>query len=299
MANRKLLHYAEYVALAMIWGFSLLFMFRVVTVFGLVGAVCFRALIAATILYVLALLRRRRLEFMVGWRPFAMVGATTVVGQLVGLSYATPLVGTAMTAIIVAAIPLFAILLGHYWGLERITPMRMLGLSLGIVGISLLVGFPSVALTPRFLLGCATALLGSFSAAFGSNYASKHLGTVNAYETTLGTFLAGGLISLPLLYLSPPVARPGWVDLGNLAVLGAAMSALAYVMYFRLISTLGASRAASVEFLVTLVAVTVGTTVLHERLSIVQLIGGVAILLGCALVLGLLPPLRAQPARDP
>ena len=67
------------------------------------------------------------------------------------------------------------------------------------------------------------------------------------------------------------------------------MSATTYIVYFRLVADIGATRAISVEFAVTVMAVIVGAVVLHERLSAVQLAGGAVIILGCALVLGLVP----------
>ena len=66
-------------------------------------------------------------------------------------------------------------------------------------------------------------------------------------------------------------------------------SSLAYVLYFRLVAEVGATIAISVEFLVTVIAVIVGAVALGEHLSVVQLVGGAIIILGCALVLGLFP----------
>ena len=88
-----------------------------------------------------------------------MLGATTVAAQLIGLSYGTPLIGTAMSAIIVATIPLFSMVIAHLWGIERITARGLAGLALGISGIFMLVGFPAVPVTPTFLIGCAAVLL--------------------------------------------------------------------------------------------------------------------------------------------
>src|SRR5688572_4947614 len=90
----------DYVGLAVIWGLSFLLVLKVVHAFGWVGAVTLRALVACAILVLLAVVTRRRLVFG-RWWPLALVGATTVAGQLVGLSVATPLIGTAMAAIFV------------------------------------------------------------------------------------------------------------------------------------------------------------------------------------------------------
>ncbi|MGN7291701.1 DMT family transporter [Rhizobium sp. SAFR-030] len=280
---------AAYLCLAVAWGLSFLLLLKVVQAFGWVGAVTFRCFIAAAILLVLARVTRRRLDFPKNWTALAVVGATTVAGQLIGLSYAMPRIGTAMAAIFVSSIPLFSMVISQAWGLERITPTRVAGLTLGTIGLIMLVGFPAVPVTTPFLLGCGAMLFSTFSAAYGSNHASRHLSTTGPWEVTIGAFLAGGLMTLPLLAAVPVPGIPQLLDYVYLIALAGLMSALTYVLYFGLVASIGATRAISVEFVVTLVAVLVGATVLDEPLTLVQIIGGVVIIAGCALVLGLVP----------
>ncbi len=283
---------AAYLFLATAWGLSFLVLVKAVDAFGWVGAVTFRCLIAGATLLIVAGALRRRLDFRAGWRKFAVVGATTVAGQLVGLSYGTPLIGTAMAAILVASIPLFGMIIAQAWGLERINARNLTGLALGIVGIVLLVGFPAVPVTLPFVLGSAATLAACFCAAFGSNYAARYLRNAGAWEVTTAAFLTGGAMTLPLLLAVPVPAVPRAVDYVYLVILGAIMSALTYVTYFRLVTAIGPTRAISVEFAVTVVAVLVGALFLGERLSAVQVGGAVVIIAGCALVLGLVPGSR-------
>ncbi len=283
----------DYLFLAVAWGLSFLVLVKVVTAFGWVGAVTLRCLLASATLMGMARVLRRNFSFSLGWRPYAVVGATTVAGQLIGLSYGTPLIGTAMAAILVAAIPLFSMMISQFWGLERLTTPRLIGLLLGMGGIVLLVGFPAVPVTPAFLLGCAACISASFSAAFGSNYASLHLRTAGSLEVAAGSFLAGGLMTLPLLLVVPVPAMPGPVDFLYLVILACVMSALTYVIYFRLVSTIGPTRAISVEFAVTVIAVLVGALLLKEPLTPIQIGGAAIIVVGCMLVLGVLPRCRS------
>ncbi len=283
----KIQHLLAYLALSLIWGLSFLVVVNVVQAFGWVGAVTFRALVAGGVLFAISLASGRKLNFSVGWQPFAIVGATTVAGQLVGLSVAAPRIGTAMTAVFVAAIPLFSMLIGQMWGIEKISRSGVAGLLLGLIGIVLLVGFPTVAINNDFIVGCVASVFGAICAAFGSNYASRYLRQVGSHEVTIGSFLWGGLMTLPLLWLVPVPTTPRLIDFGYLLLLGSTMSALAYVIYFRLVSAIGATKTISVEFVVTVVAVLVGTLLLGERLSLAQMLGTLSIIAGCALVLGL------------
>ncbi|WP_027058562.1 DMT family transporter [Mesorhizobium loti] len=280
---------AAYIFLAITWGLSFLVLLKVVHAFGWVGAVTLRSLIAGITLFLLAAATRRRLDFSVGWRHFAVVGATTVAAQLIGLSYATPRIGTAIAAILVAAIPLFSMILGQLWGLERITLRGLAGLLVGATGIIVLVGFPAVPITTSFAFGCAASLCSSFSAAFGSNYANRHLRAAGSFELTGAAFMFGGLMTLPLLLVVPVPAMPTPVDFLYLVLLACVMSALTYVVYFRLVASIGATRTISVEFAVTTIAVLVGTILLGESLTVIQGFGAVAIIGGCVLVLDPFP----------
>lgn len=281
----------DYVFLAVVWGLSFLVLLKVVEAFGWLGAVTFRSLVAGGTLLGLPLVTRRRLNFNAPWWAFWAVGATTVAGQLIGLSYATPRIGTAMAAILVAAIPLFSMVISQLWGLEQITSQGLIGLTLGIGGIVLLVGFPAVAITPAFVWGCVCMVFASFCAALGSNLASRYLKTIGSIEVTAAAFLSGGVMTLPLLIWVPVPTTPTAIDYVYLLVAGVLMSALSYVVYFRLVGSIGPTKTISVEFAVTVVAVVMGTVFLHEALSLIQIVGAIAIIFGCLLVLGLVPAL--------
>ena len=278
---------AAYLLLAVIWGLSFVVLVRVNQAFGWAGTVSFRCLIAGLVVLAYSLLARKRLRFDRAWRHYLVIGATTVAGQLVGFTYATPIIGTAMAAVFAAAIPLFSLLMGWLWRLEAATPAKLVGLALGFVGMVLLVGFPTAESTGMFFRGCGSALLAALSAAFGSNYASVHMRGAGAAETTIVTFLLGGVFTLPLIAGVPLPGVPALPDYFYLLIIGGVMSGVAYLLYFRLVERIGATRTVSVEFLVTVIAVFVGTCILGEELSGVQLLGGAVIVTGCALVLDL------------
>ncbi len=278
-----------YIFLAIAWGFSFLLLVKAIHAFGWVGAVCFRGLIAAITLLAFSRLMTRKLELISKWRQLSVVGATTVAGQLVGLSLSTPRIGTAMSAILVAAIPLFSMFISRVWGLEKLKGSRLFGLFLGIIGLLVLVGFPVVAFTSEFLFGIFACICGCFCAAFGGVYASHVLKNVDPWEVATGAFISGSLMVLPLIVFVPIPTVPQPVDYLWLIILGSVMSATTYVLFFGLVASIGATKAVSVEFVVTVIAVIVGATVLGERLSILQWAGAGIVLVGCVLVLGLFP----------
>ena len=288
---------SDYAVLSVIWGVSFVLVLRVVEAFGWVGAVAFRALIAGAVLML---------------SPRSPGAAwTSAWGGGRSRSWARPRWRASSRAVVRDAPDRYrdgshlrrndpVVLHGDRaaWGLEHISKVGRAGLGLGLAGIVLLVGFPAVPVTAAFVIGCCGSLLSAVSAAFGSNYARARLQSVGSWEVTIGAFLFAGLMTLPLLVFVPVPTVPRLVDFGYLIVLSAIMSALAYVLYFRLVADLGATRAISVEFVVTAIAVLLGALVLDEKLSVAQLVGGVVILVGCALVLDLVPG-RAVTAAEP
>ena len=205
-----------------------------------------------------------------------------------------------MAAIFVGTIPLFSMVIGHVWGIERISPSARLGLVLGFGGIVLLVGFPAVPVTGAFVLGCVSSVFGSVSAAFGSNYARRHLRVIGSWEQTIGAFFFGGLDDVACCCSSSRY-RPSRGSSTSCTWCCSPRCAAPspYVLYFRLVAEVGATLAISVEFGVTAIAVVVGAVLLQERLSVVQLVGGAVIIAGCSLVLGIIPGRRVNRSTAP
>lgn len=273
--------------LALLWGVSFLLLLRVVQAFDWAAAISVRAFIASGSLFLLSLLLRRKLDFSVRAKHFAVLGATSVSFQLIGLSIAVPRIGTALTAILVGAIPLFSSVIGRLMKIEEIDQIGFIGLVLGFVGIIFLVGFPSAKLGSDFFLGFFICLAGCISAAFGSNYSKLKLSNAGNWEQVIGAFFFGGLFTLPLLLFVPIKAGLNPSDWVNMVALAVICSAFCYVIYFSLVLKIGPTRSISVEFLVTVVAVLIGAFYLNEAISLIQLFGALLVVLGSILILDL------------
>lgn len=276
-----------YIATSLIWGCTWFFILKVVLAFG-GGGIALRAILGSMALALVALATRRKLKFG-ATKPLLVVGATTVAGQLIGFNLATPMVGTAITAILAATIPMFAMLIGHLMHTEHLSRIGFIGLGLGIFGTILIVGFPSVAIDWTFIFGCLLCLGGAIAAAYGGIYTKSHLQGIGYWEQTIGSFFLGGLMMLPMFVLNPPTHTPEPIDYFYLAVLSVVSTGIGYIMYFRLVGEIGATPALTIEFLVTAIAVAIGAGFLGEHITSIQFVGIVVTLAGCALVLDLIP----------
>ena len=277
----------KFTILALLWGVSFLLLLRVVEAFDWAAAISVRAFIASGSVFLLAAIIRKKLDFSIGMKHFALLGLTSVTFQLIGLSLAVPRIGTALTAILVGAIPLFSSVIGRLMKIENIDRSGFIGLLLGFVGIIFLVGFPSGEFGDQFFLGFFVCLFGCMSAAFGSNYSKLKMSSVGNWEQVIGAFFFGGLFTSPILLFVPIKAGlvpMDWLYMVSLAVF---CSAFCYVIYFSLVSKIGATRSISVEFLVTVVAVLIGAFYLNEAITVIQLFGAALVILGSILILDL------------
>lgn len=274
---------------AFMWGASFALLVPVVKSLGWAGGVSFRAFIASALVYTFARLTKRELNFAGNWKYFAFLGLTSVGMNLGGINYALGHIGTQLAAILVATIALFGLLFESIWSRTLPPPLKTLGLIIGFSGVVILIGFSPQSVNREFWYGITASLLGASGFALGGNFAKFKASHIGSFEQTIGTFLFGGLWTLPLMYFVPIIRTPSVGDILCLFGVAATGSAFAYILYFKLVAEVGASTALSTEFLVPVVAVVIGYFLFHESLTLNQFIGSTTIMIGCALVLGFTP----------
>lgn len=281
----------------LMWGASFYWLAIAIPEFGWAATVSIRAFIASGLLVLIAVATRRRLDFQGEWRNLAVLGVTSVGLNLGGMNFALTRLDSSLTAILVSTIPLYSLLIEWVWHRKRPTPVMLLGLVTGFTGVVVLIGFSPQHIDGRFLLGVLGSAIGSAGFAFGGSWAKAYLPHMGNYEQTIGTFLFGGLVTAPLIAIVPMVTVPPSLKaVGALVIVAGTASSFAYILYFKLVDEIGATRALTTEFLVPVVAVVLGALLLHERITLPQLVGAAIIFVGCALVLGLFtrksPPLQ-------
>ena len=125
---------------AFMWGASFALLVPVVKSLGWVGGVSFRAFIASAIVYTVARLTKRELNFAGNWKYFAVLGFTSVGMNLSGINFALSRIGTQLSAILVATIALFGLLIESIWSRKLPLPLKTAGLIIGFSGVVILIG---------------------------------------------------------------------------------------------------------------------------------------------------------------
>jgi drug/metabolite transporter (DMT)-like permease len=256
---------------------------------------------ALALLPVVALSRRAMPRSWRVWRALFVLGAFNNVIPFALIILGEKQIDSGLASVFNATTPIFAALIAHVMTRdEKLTPPRVAGVVLGIIGVVLLMGASALrgfSLTSAAQLACiGAAVVYGFGAVYARRFAALGL---DPLVLATGQLCASAVLALPLaLGLEHPwtvlhgVGATTW-----LAWLGLALpsTALAFVLYFRILATAGATNAASVTFLVPVSAVLLGTLVLHERLAPSTVAGMAVIFLGLAVLDGrLLAALRAR-----
>jgi drug/metabolite transporter (DMT)-like permease len=293
--NRR--QFAELVTLAALWGASFLFMRLGASAFGPVALVFLRCGFAAALLLPLLWMRGEATALRTHWRQVAWVGIVNSAAPFVLFAAASLLLSAGLMAVFNATAPLWAAVIAWAGWRERLDGWRAAGLGLGFVGVLGLSwdtlpfhggGWAGPA------LAVAACLLATMLYGLAANLARHRLQGVPSMAVATGSQLASAIVLAPPALLFWPEVAPGRTAWGAALLLAAACTALAYVLYFRLIAQAGAARAISVTFLVPAFAIVWGALVLDERPSGPMLAACALILLGTAQPTGMLRmPLRS------
>jgi drug/metabolite transporter (DMT)-like permease len=197
----------------------------------------------------------------------------------------------ALAAILNATTPLFTVLVAQVLTTdERATPTRLAGVAVGLAGAVVVIG-PEALIgagdTVAAELACLVAALSyAFAGVFGRRFRRMGIGPL---ETATGQLSASTLLIVPLaLVVDRPWSLPApTLETGG-AILGLALlsTALAYVLYFRILAAAGATNLLLVTFLIPITALTLGALLLGERIEARHLAGMALIGAGLALIDG-------------
>ena len=264
--------------LAGLWGGSFFFVKVLVAELPPFTIVLGRVGLAALMLNLWLLLRR---DFMPGsvrlWGAFIAMGVLNNVVPFSLIAFGETRIGSGLAAILNATTPLFTVFVAHLLtDNERLTPAKLAGTSVGFAGVAVLIGPDMLAgLRHGGIVGEAACLLAALTYAFASLYGRRFKG-ISPIKVATGQMTGSALVLIPLVAL---VDRPwnlaapdaaGWGALFGIALL---CTVMAYILYFRILATAGATNLMLVTFLIPVSAILLGVGVLGETLRARQVLG--------------------------
>lgn len=280
----------EFVLLALIWGSSFLFMREGAQAFGPFPTAWVRVTLAALMLSPVLVWRRELPILVRHWRPALSSGLINAGIPFACYAYALLHISTGMSSILNATTPLFGALIAWLWLGDPLNLSRALGLTLGFTGVALLATEVPGGITFKdggSGFAVIVCLVATFCYGIAGSFTKRYLQSVPPLVTTTGSLWGASLgLFIPSLFTWPDVMPPlqAWLAL---ALAGLLCTALAYVLYFRLMARTGPARAMTVTYLTPVFANFFGVVFLDEIVTPWMLGCGLVIVLGTALASGL------------
>ena len=274
--------------LAALWGGSFLFMRYAVPDFGVVPLIWLRVALASVCLLPLLLMKGQLGALRERAGAVAVMGLFNSGLPFLLIAWATLSITAGLASIMNAMTPVFTALIGALWLGDRLDWRRGLGLLLGLAGVALLAADKADFRPGGSGWAIVAMLLATVCYGFAANHTRRYLQGVPALVNATGTQLVSALVLLPPALWSWPERMPGLGPWLAALVLGVACSALAYLLFFRLIARVGASRAVTVTFLVPVFGTLWGALFLGEPVTASMLAGGAVVLLGTGLATGVI-----------
>jgi drug/metabolite transporter (DMT)-like permease len=256
--------------LSVIWGGSFFFIevaVREVTPFTLVFC---RVGLAAVILLGVCFLTGRRLSADISlWGAFLVMGLLNNLIPFSLIAWSQQHIQSSLASILNATTPIFSVVLAHFLTREeRFTLNRGIGVLIGWMGVTLLIGVESLEGLDLQIAGYLAVLGAAFcyacAAIFGRRFRGLHPVTVTTGMLCCSSVL---LVPLALIFEQPLALHPGAAAYGAILGLSLLSTAAAYMIYFRILARAGATNILLVTFLIPVSAIFLGVVFLGERLG--------------------------------
>jgi len=287
-----LVEWSMLILLSILWGGSYFFVEIALLEWSPLLIVTVRVVVAAAVIWGIVLATRLPIpRFRSGWIAFFWMGLLNNIFPFLLIVWGQKEIESGLAAILTAAAPVFTVIVAGLWLRdEPVTRSRLLGAVLGLIGVVILIGPSALAGLDTNLLAQLAVLGAALSYAFAGVYARRFPRmNIDPIVAAAGQLLMSSIILIPLaLVFEAPSqliesSAKVWIAVGLMAVIS---TALAYILYFRLLASAGATNAILVTLLIPITAILLGAIFLDERLQWLHFLGMIVIGLGLSVIDG-------------
>lgn len=271
------------IILSLVWGGSFYFVEKALIYFNVEQLVFFRVFFAALFIVIVLFIKKIKIIFDIKlWFMFFVMGALNNVIPFLAITYAQESITASLASLFNATTPIFTALLAHLVTKdEKLSPLKVLGILIGFVGMIVLLlpkGFGN------FEFAAAFAILGAISYAFAGVF-GKRLKSYDPILNVFGMLSASSIIMYALFFPSiNALTLPSLYAFKDLIFLSLISTALAYIIYFRLLFSIGAVKLLLVTYLIPISASLLGVFLLNEVFTLNMLFGTLIIFISLGLI---------------
>ncbi len=275
--------------LSLLWGASYGLIKVAVATITPVTLVGVRVLIAASLLWLVVLWRRHAVPADAEtWRRFCVQAVIGYMAPFTMITWGQQFVDSGLAGILNSTTPIFVFLITLLWTRqEEVTIERGLGVLVGLGGVTFLIGFEALKGLGSDVLGQLAITGATISYGLAMIY-GRRFASIAPEVTAAATLTIAAIVMLPASVIVDDTAAltPSLASVLALVALASLSTAAAFVLYFRLVNTLGALGTSSVAYARAAVSVVIGVVLLSEPLTWQLVTGFVAILIGVAAING-------------
>ena len=276
--------------LSVLWGGSFFFTEVALVELQPFTVVLGRAGIAALALIVLVYATGHRMPASLRlWGAFLVMGGLNNLIPFSLIVWGQTQISSALASILNATTPLFTVILAHFLtGDEKMTANRLIGVVAGFVGVVVMIGPDALGGLGLNVIAQIAVLAAALSYGFAGIFGRRFRG-LPAQVTAAGQVTATTVMMLPLaLAMDRPwlLPAPSLQTIGAMVGMALLSTAAAYLLYFRILATAGASNLLLVTFLIPVSAILLGVGILGEALTTAHMMGMALIGIGLAAIDG-------------
>jgi drug/metabolite transporter (DMT)-like permease len=292
--NRSMtrLEWGLLLTLSLLWGGSFFFVGVAVKELPPLTIVAMRVGLAALALHAIILVGRVRLPRIARvWTDFLVMGLLNNVIPFVLIVWGQARIASGAASILNATTPLFTVVAAHFLTAdEKMTTMRIAGIVAGLAGVAVMIGGGALQPSDGHVVAEFAILLAAVSYALAGVFGRRFRAAgIPPLATATGQVTASSVVLAPVALIAeqPWMLQPPSIET-TAAVAGLALlsTAFAYILYFRILATAGATNLLLVTFLIPVSAILLGILVLGERIQARHILGMALIGTGLAAVDG-------------
>lgn len=272
--------WGRFILLGFLWGTPYLFLKVAVEEMSPVVIVFLRVLIGAAVLLPIALKQKTFFIARKYWPFLILYTITELIGPWYLITNAEQKISSGLAGLLVATVPIWSAILASIFGDHTVWhKSRLFGLIIGFMGVVAVVGIESLS-GRQDIFSIGMVILAAMCYAYAINMINRRIPQVPGLALNTWAMLITSAVYLPFAVASWPSQTPSIQAIGSVVGLGVLCTAIAFIIFFRLVAEVGPPRASLITYLNTAFAVLLGVVLLNEPLTIGIAIGLPLVLIG-------------------